>query len=122
MKGEMTMNGTKLSYVFKKATFPAILTILSFLLFLLMCFLLTVGSVDPHYLKGLLFAVPFLCFGSITWLTEKGRLKIASSSIITGVLIIVLGTAILRRVTRIGKNMLDLVVIRPSDHKVAGEL
>ena len=31
----------------------------------------TVTSIESYYSKGLLLAVPFICFGIITFLTEK---------------------------------------------------
>lgn len=68
-KNEKTLN-------FKKAIFPAIMTIISFLSFVGVYWILTYKSITPYYFKGLLFAFPFIFFSVITFLTAQGRLKI----------------------------------------------
>lgn len=83
-KNEKTLN-------FKKAIFPAIMTIISFLSFVGVYWILTYKSITPYYFKGLLFAFPFIFFSVITFLTAQGRLKMSTSSVITGISIIVLG-------------------------------
>lgn len=83
-KNESTLN-------FKKAIFPAIMTIISFILFVGVYWLLTYKSITPYYFKALLFAFPFIFFGVITFLTAQGSLKIMASSVITGLSVIGLG-------------------------------
>lgn len=51
-------------------------------------------SIEPYYFASLVFAVPFVCFGIITFFTVTEKLKIVASSAITGILIFVLGFAI----------------------------
>ncbi|HZK33145.1 MAG TPA: hypothetical protein VFC60_01475 [Tissierellaceae bacterium] len=76
---------------FKKAIFPAIMTIVSFVSFVWVYWVLTYKSITPYYFKALLFTVPFIFFGVITYLTAQGRLNIISSSVITGISVIALG-------------------------------
>ena len=76
---------------FKKAIFPAIMTIISFISFVGVYWILTYKSITPYYFKGLLFAFPFIFFGVITLLTAQGRLKMITSSVITGISLIALG-------------------------------
>lgn len=64
-----------ITLIFKKAQLQAILTIVSFVLFLVVYLFMTVFSIEPHYLQGLLFAIPFACFGVITFLTVREKLK-----------------------------------------------
>lgn len=79
----------------KKALFPAIMTIISFVLFIGIYLFVTMRSVEPYYFWGLVFAVPFVCFGIITLFTVTGKLKTVASSVITGILILVMGFAML---------------------------
>lgn len=81
----------KILFIFKKAPFPAIVTILSFVVFIGVYWLMTAKSIEPHYFKGLIFAIPFICFGIITFFTAKGKLKFGVSSTITICLIFILG-------------------------------
>ncbi|WP_207648960.1 hypothetical protein [Caldicoprobacter faecalis] len=48
-------------------------------------------TVEPYYLEGLIFAVPFIAFGLVTFFTVNEKLKMGISSAITAVLIVVLG-------------------------------
>lgn len=89
------MKKSKLSLILKKALFPAIMTIISFVLFIGLYWLATARSIEPYYFEGLLFAVPFVCFGIITFFTVTEKLKIVVSSAITSVLILVLSVAML---------------------------
>ncbi|AEE97157.1 hypothetical protein [Mahella australiensis] len=75
----------------KKAPFPAIMSIISLAWFIVAYLLVTVRSIEPYYLEGLIFAIPFVLFAVTTFFTVKGKLKIGVSSIITGILIFVLG-------------------------------
>lgn len=81
------MKKSKIALIFKNASFPAMMTIISFVLFIGVYWLVTVKSIEPYYFEGLIFAVPFICFGIITFFTVKEKLKRVSSSIMTGVLI-----------------------------------
>lgn len=85
------MKQSKIVSIFKNAPFSSIMTIISFMLFIEVYWLLTVKSIKPYYFEGLIFAVPFVCFGIITLFTLRGKLKLISSSIITGALIYLLG-------------------------------
>lgn len=85
------MKINKISLIFKKAPFPSIMTIISFVLFIGIYLFMTMTSIDPHYFAGLMFAVPFVCFGIITFFTVIGKFKIVASSVITGSLIFILG-------------------------------
>lgn len=87
------MKLSKTSLILKKAPFPAIMTIISFILFIMVYLLLTVKSIEPYYYEGLIFAVPSICFGITTFFTVTGKLKINASSIITGFLIFILAIA-----------------------------
>ncbi|MDN6195189.1 MAG: hypothetical protein L0I93_01700 [Atopostipes suicloacalis] len=72
----------------KKAIFPAIMTILAFLSFVFVYWLVTYRSITPFYFKGLLFAIPFIVFGVLTYITAQGHLKMIASTIITIIFII----------------------------------
>lgn len=85
------MKINKVSIIFKKALFPSIMTIISFVLFVMVYWLMTVRAIEPHFLKGLIFAIPFVCFGITTFLTVIKKLTIVSSTVITSCLIVVLG-------------------------------
>jgi hypothetical protein len=47
--------------------------------------------VEPYYFKNLVFAVPFFCFAIVTYFTANGELKLIASSVITFILMIILG-------------------------------
>ncbi len=83
----------KLSAIFKTAAFPAVMTLISFVLFIAVYLFVTVTAVEPYYFAGLLFLVPSVCFGIITYFTVSGKLKTAASSGITAAAILVLGVA-----------------------------
>ncbi|MGH4122213.1 MAG: hypothetical protein ACREV6_04660 [Clostridium sp.] len=89
------MKINKISLIFKKAPFPSIMTIISFVLFIVVYLFGTMTSIEPYYFEGLIFAVPFVCFGITTFFTVTEKLKIVASSVITGILIFVLGFAML---------------------------
>lgn len=93
------MEKSKIALIFKKASFPAMTTIISFAVFVGVYWLVTVRSIEPYYFEGLIFAVPFVCFGIITFFTIKEKLKLVYSSIITLVLIFLLGPAMLVTLT-----------------------
>lgn len=59
----------------KKLIFPIIMTGLSFLLAILVYFLVTWQSVDPYVWQGILFFIPCFCFGIITHLTYIGKIS-----------------------------------------------
>lgn len=91
----ITTKTSNISLVFQKAPFPSIMTIISFVLFIGAYLFVTVTSIEPYYFKGLLFAVPFICFGIITFFTVTEKLNVGVSSVITGILIAVLSFATL---------------------------
>lgn len=86
---------SKISLIFKRAPFPAIMTIVSFVLFIVVYWFATSTSIDPYYFEGLIFAVPFVCFGITTFFTVTEKLKIVASSVITSILIFILSFAML---------------------------
>ena len=83
------------SKTFKKARFPAIMTILSLVGFLVVYWAMTMEAVEPQYLTGLLFAVPFVCLGSVTLLTAKGKLRSSVSVALAASLTVILLPAML---------------------------
>lgn len=87
------MKISEISLIFKKACFPAIMTIISFVLFVGVYLFVTVAAVEPYYFAGLLFAIPFVCFGIITFFTVTEKMKKVVASTVTVILIIVLGFA-----------------------------
>ena len=89
--GVIVMEISKISLIFKKAMFPAVMTAISFVLFLGVYFFVTVKSIEPYYFEGLMFVVPFVCFGICTFFTVTEKLKIVASSVITSILMFVLG-------------------------------
>lgn len=87
------MDINKGSFSLRNAIFPAIMTIISFLLFIGVYLYVTITAIEPYYLVGLVFAIPFICFGVVTYFTGIGQLKAVNSIIITIFLIIVLSIA-----------------------------
>lgn len=69
------------------------MTLISFILFIAVYLFVTVTPVEPYYFTGLLFLLPCVCFGIITYFTALGKLKSAASSGITAAAILVLGVA-----------------------------
>lgn len=68
---------------FKKAVFPGIMTLLAFISFLYVYWLLTYRSIHPFYLRGLFFALPFILLGVISYLTAQGKIKWIVSTVIS---------------------------------------
>lgn len=89
MKGFEDM--IKLSLIVKKSPIPATLTIISFILFINVYLYINLTTVEPYWLTGLIFAIPFISFGVITYFTTKGRLNKAPSIVISLILTLVLG-------------------------------
>jgi len=85
------MKKNSLFLMYRKALFPAIMTIVSLLLFMVVYWAVTQTTVEPYYLKGLIFIVPFICFAMVLYLALNNKIKIATSYIATGVLIVILG-------------------------------
>lgn len=77
----------------KKATFPAIMTIISFILFLIVYLMVTIRAIEPYCFRGLIFAIPFIIFGVITFSTVKGKLRTSTSAVLTGIMIPILSFA-----------------------------
>lgn len=82
---------SKLTFIFNMSPLSAFMTLISFVLFIGIYFLATVKSIEPYYFEGLLFAVPFVCFGIITFFTVTEKLKMVASSVITYILVFVFG-------------------------------
>lgn len=87
------MKINKISFIFKKAPFPATMTIISFALFVCLYWLFTGNAIEPFYFEALIFAVPFVCFGITTFLVVIGKLRKVISNVIAVCLILVLGLA-----------------------------
>lgn len=85
------MNFKKASLNIENAIFPAVITILSFIFFIITYYFVTVKSVEPYYLIGLIFGIPAAIFSIITYYTAKGILRISTSAIVTIILIIIFG-------------------------------
>ena len=79
----------------KPAPFPAIMTLISFVLFVCIYSQVTVTAIEPYYFQGLIFALPFISFGITTLFSAKGKLETVESTIITGILIFVLAIVML---------------------------
>lgn len=77
--------------IIKKASFPAVMTIISLLLFIAVYWALIKTAVEPYYFEGLVFAIPFVCFGIVTYLVSIEKISIASSIATTVILIVALG-------------------------------
>jgi hypothetical protein len=75
----------------KVIAFPAFMTILSFVLFIGVYLLLSIFTIEPDYLMNLILAVPFVIFGAITFFTARMKLSYKASSVMTCILIFVLG-------------------------------
>lgn len=84
------MNLRKVSWDFKKAPFPAVMAVISFVLFAFIYYFVTVRSVKPYYFMGLIFAIPFASFGAITIFTVKEKLKRKVAVILTSVLTVIM--------------------------------
>jgi len=89
------MKKSKMSLIFKKAPFPATMTIISFVLFIAVYLFVTMTSIEPYYFEGLIFGVPFVFFGTITFFTVRQKLKVTASSVITFILIFIFGVGML---------------------------
>ncbi len=76
------MKTSKILIIFKKAPFPALMAIISFVLFIGVYLLAAVTLIEPYYFEGFIFAVPFVCFGIITFLTVTEKLKIIASALL----------------------------------------
>jgi|GEM_PF-3497477 hypothetical protein len=71
----------------RKLSFPCVMTVISFVMFIIAYLVITIYTVRPYYLTGLLFAIPFLIFGIIALITGKQNKKAKWVDILTGVLI-----------------------------------
>ena len=76
---------------FENAVFPAIMTGFSFIAFLVVYWIVTQGFVEPYYWAGILFAVPFVTFGILTYCAAKGSIGTSLSAIITSSLTVSFG-------------------------------
>lgn len=84
------MNLHKVSSDFKKAPFPAVMALISFVLFAFIYYFVTVRSANPYYFIGLIFAIPFASFAVITIFTVKEKLKSKVAVILTSVLTVIM--------------------------------
>lgn len=83
------MKTNKLLSAIKKAPFPTIMAIISFILFLVAYSFVTVKAIKPYYLMGLIFIIPFVSFGIIAYFTARAEIVPVISHIITILLIVV---------------------------------
>jgi hypothetical protein len=81
----------KISFIFKQAPLPAIFTIISMVLYILVYLLVTSTAIEPYYLEGLIFAVPLVIYGIITYFTVKGKINLKTSNFISIISMFVLG-------------------------------
>lgn len=65
------MNFKKASLNIENAIFPAVITILSFIFFIITYYFVTVKSVEPYYLIGLIFGIPAAVFSIITYYIQQ---------------------------------------------------
>ncbi|MEA5135229.1 MAG: hypothetical protein VB035_03730 [Candidatus Fimivivens sp.] len=84
------MKTSRITRAFSQALFPAIMTVVSLVLFIAIYGLELLTAIEPQYLKNLIFVLPAVCFAIVTYLTQKRWLKELPSLIITSVLIGVL--------------------------------
>ena len=80
----------RISSVFRKARFPAVMALLSLLFFIAAYLFVTLTAVEPQYGKGLLFLLPLLCFGAVTFFTVRGKWKKSVSTAVTVILTVVM--------------------------------
>ncbi len=85
----IVMKTNKLLSAIKKAPFPTIMAIISFILFLVAYSFVTVKAIKPYYLMGLIFIIPFVSFGIIAYFTARAEIVPVISYIITILLIVV---------------------------------
>ena len=80
---------SRLSLIFKKAAFPAVMAIISFILFLFAYrFFISIKTGPYYYYFGrFMFLIPFIVFSITTYLAYKEQIKAASSIIATAVTI-----------------------------------
>jgi len=71
------------SFDIRRAAFPAVLTGVSFIAFLVVYWILIRGFVESYYWEGLLLAIPFVVYGIITYMTAKGKVSKSKSKILT---------------------------------------
>lgn len=79
----------KLKLFYKNSPVHAILMIISFLVFIALYSIFTISMVEPYYIKGLIFGVPFFFFGLMYYLTVKSFIKLKISKFITFVFTII---------------------------------
>lgn len=76
----------------KKAAFPAVLAIISLVLFVAVYWYVTVSTVDND-IAGLIFLIPAVIFGVTALLTATGKMRTTTSAVITAVMIPVLSVS-----------------------------
>lgn len=81
----------KLSLIVKKAPIPMAFTLISFILFVMVYLFINLTTVEPYWLTSLIFAIPFVSFGCITYFTIKGKITKLTSSVISLLLTLILG-------------------------------
>ena len=77
------MKAESYSFDIRRAAFPAVLTGVSFIAFLVVYWILIRGFVESYYWEGLLLAIPFVVYGIITYMTAKGKVSKSKSKILT---------------------------------------
>jgi len=86
-------NKISLSSFFIKAPFPAAMTVVSLLLFIALYLFINMTAIEPYFLAGLFFAVPFLCFGAVACAAAASKISPAVSNAVTCALLLTLGFA-----------------------------
>lgn len=89
------MKLNKLSIPFRKAPLPAIMTIISLMLFIGAYWFVAENTIKPYYFAVFLFGLPVAVFGTITFFTASEKIKEPASAVTTVVFIFSLVFAVL---------------------------
>ncbi|WMJ83424.1 hypothetical protein ACS3UN_10150 [Oscillospiraceae bacterium LTW-04] len=81
------MKTSRITRTFTKALFPAIMTVISLVLFIAVYGFEILTAMEPRYFKSLIFALPTVCFAIVTYLTTNRWVKELPSLVLTSVLV-----------------------------------
>lgn len=81
----------KFLFIIKGAPFASILAICSFIFFIVLYLYFNVIAIEPSYLGGLLFLIPFIIYSLIAYFESLKKLNKIFSNILSFVLIFILG-------------------------------
>jgi hypothetical protein len=77
------------------AVFPIIMTAFSLVFFLAVYWTVTNNAIKPYYYEGLIFALPLVCFGAVSFLCYKSKINASSPVAISISLAIILSLIML---------------------------